>query len=208
MDLGVLWPRRWRSKRRLLKGSKQWHHWVGCSWPNQLVSAKADGIGTSLNKHFTFKFKTSLVLLLCVSDVGGEGACVIAHPWRSGDNLVDSGLSICHVGTRFELRISLSGRYIYLLSYFLTFYKHSIFKGYLFFVWECLPTIYISHTIASFHSDQEMVLYPLDLELQVVVNCCIGADWTLVLCRNSKCFKPLSHLSSLYPQKGEGRHRH
>lgn len=69
-----------------------------------------------------------MVLLLCVSNVRGEGVCVIAHLWRSEDNLVDSVLSICHVGTGFELRISLSGS-LYLLSYFLTFYKHCIFKG-------------------------------------------------------------------------------
>lgn len=123
--------------RTLFKGSEQpWPNWAGCCWLNQHVSAKADGIGI----NFTLFFKLKKIFdIVYVYGIWGKGACVMTHLWRSKDTLVNSVLSLHHVGPRYWTQVvSLGGRCLCLLSRLLTF--HICFWRFIYFyVCEYVP---------------------------------------------------------------------
>lgn len=57
-----------------------------------------------------------------------------------------------------------------------------------FYVCECLPAyVFVHHVHAWYPRKPERVLGPLELKLQTVVSCYVGAgNWTWVLCKSCK----------------------
>lgn len=60
-----------------------------------------------------------------------------------------------------------------------------------------LPLCACVYTMCSALGSQKRALEFLELEIQIVVKCFVGArNWTLVLWKNSKCSYPLNNLSN------------